>query len=208
MAEVVLIHSALGLRRGVLADAERLRTAGHVVHTPDLLEGAVFDDIAEATAHRDSLGVPELMHRATAAVAALHAPFVVAGYSMGAAAAQFLAAHTPGVQAAILMHGALPLHAVGGSWPPNVPVAIHHGRGDPLVDARVVDAFARDLEDQGAYVERFEYPVNGHLFADPDLPEFDSSCAELMWRRVLSFIETGRREQRQAPRPSAPRQPE
>jgi hypothetical protein len=35
MAEVVLFHSVLGLRPGVIA-ADRLRTAGHTVHTPDL----------------------------------------------------------------------------------------------------------------------------------------------------------------------------
>lgn len=190
MAEIVLFHSALGLRPAVLADAERLRAAGHVVHTPDLLEGAVFDDMAQAIALRDSLGVPELMRRASDAVAALPTPLVVAGYSMGAAAAQFLASGTPGIQAAILMHGALPLDAVGGRWPPSVPVAIHHGHDDPLVDSGIVAGLVRDLEGQGAYVERFEYPVDGHLFADFELPEFDPACAELMWQRVLNFVET------------------
>jgi hypothetical protein len=36
MAEVVLFHSVLGLRPGVIAAADRLRTGGHTVHTPDL----------------------------------------------------------------------------------------------------------------------------------------------------------------------------
>ena len=35
MAEIVLFHSALGLRRAVLADADRLRGAGHVVERSD-----------------------------------------------------------------------------------------------------------------------------------------------------------------------------
>ena len=45
VAEVVLFHSVLGLRQGVISAAERLRAAGHEVHTPDLFDGEVFDDI-------------------------------------------------------------------------------------------------------------------------------------------------------------------
>lgn len=44
MAEVVLFHSALGLRTGVAAAADRLRAAGHTVHTPDYYDGEAFDD--------------------------------------------------------------------------------------------------------------------------------------------------------------------
>jgi dienelactone hydrolase len=45
MAEVVVFHSVLGLRPGVLGAADRLRSAGHTVHTPDLFDGEVFDDL-------------------------------------------------------------------------------------------------------------------------------------------------------------------
>ena len=45
MAEVVLFHSVLGLRPGVIAAGDRLRVAGHKVHTPDLYDGEVFDDL-------------------------------------------------------------------------------------------------------------------------------------------------------------------
>jgi dienelactone hydrolase len=36
MVEVLLFHHAQGLTPGVTAFADELRTAGHVVHTPDL----------------------------------------------------------------------------------------------------------------------------------------------------------------------------
>jgi hypothetical protein len=36
MAEIVLFHSVLRLRPGVIAAGDRLRAAGHTVHTPDL----------------------------------------------------------------------------------------------------------------------------------------------------------------------------
>ena len=55
MAEVVLFHSVLGLRPGVIAAAERLRAAGHTVHTPDLYDGEVFDDLADGSRKEDTL---------------------------------------------------------------------------------------------------------------------------------------------------------
>ena len=47
MAEIVLFHSALGLRPGVRAASDRLRSAGHTVHTSDLFDGRVFDRMDE-----------------------------------------------------------------------------------------------------------------------------------------------------------------
>jgi dienelactone hydrolase len=51
MAEVLLFHHAQGLTDGCLAFAGELRSAGHVVHAPDLFEGRTFDGIAEGIAH-------------------------------------------------------------------------------------------------------------------------------------------------------------
>ena len=45
MAEVLLFHHAQGLTAGVRSFADELRSAGHVVHTPDLYEGATFADL-------------------------------------------------------------------------------------------------------------------------------------------------------------------
>jgi dienelactone hydrolase len=58
MAEVVLFHSVLGLRPGVITAAEWLRAAGHTVHTPDLYDGEVFDDFDDGSRKEDALGLP------------------------------------------------------------------------------------------------------------------------------------------------------
>ena len=63
---VVLFHSALGLRPGTLENADRLRAAGHVVHTPDLFEGRTFTDADEGVAHAGAIGWPALQERAAA----------------------------------------------------------------------------------------------------------------------------------------------
>ena len=41
----------------------------------------------------------------------------------------------------------------------------------------------------GASFEEHSYPGSGHLFADPDLPEYDRVSPEVMWRRALAFLD-------------------
>ena len=71
--EIVLFHSAYGLRPGVLQWAERLRQAGHMVHTPDLYDGEVFSDRMDAVRKIQQLGFDGMLARSQAAVAHLRA---------------------------------------------------------------------------------------------------------------------------------------
>src|SRR5215210_6228421 len=90
MAEVVLFHSALGLRPGVRAAAERLRAAGHTVYVPDYYDGEVFDDLEAGLRECDALGYQEIVRRAREAVADLPAGLIFAGFSLGAVPAELL----------------------------------------------------------------------------------------------------------------------
>ena len=54
---------------------------------------------------------------------------------------------------------------------------------DPWVDLDV----ARELAAQ-AGGELYLYPGDGHLFADPDLDDYDEAAAELMIERTLVFL--------------------
>jgi dienelactone hydrolase len=184
MAEIVLFHSALGLRPGVHALAEHVRAAGHRVHLPDLFDGEVFEDLATGVAKRDALGIPEIARRAATAVEDLSAELVYAGLSLGTGPAQMLAQTRPGARAALLLHGVLPAAAFGAPWPARVPLAIHTMDRDPWVD---LDA-ARALASEAAHGELHLYPGEGHLFADPGLPEFDDDAASLLLRRTLAFL--------------------
>jgi dienelactone hydrolase len=64
--EVVVFHSALGLRPALLRWAARLRAAGHVVHTPDLYDGEVFNDRNAAADKIQQLGFDEIRFAADA----------------------------------------------------------------------------------------------------------------------------------------------
>ena len=42
MAEIILYHHVMGLAPGVTAFADQMRSAGHVVHTPDSFDALTF----------------------------------------------------------------------------------------------------------------------------------------------------------------------
>jgi dienelactone hydrolase len=193
MAEIVLFHSALGLRPGVTSAADRLRKAGHSVHVPDYYDGEVFDDLDDGLRKRDELGVAEILRRAREAVARLPAGLVFAGFSLGNDPAELLAAERPGARGVLLMHGAVPIEAFSEfgveRWPEGVPVQVHYAAEDPWVEAEEVAALGDAVRGAGASFEEHSYPGSGHLFADPGLPEYDRASSEAMWRRALTFLD-------------------
>jgi dienelactone hydrolase len=195
MAEVVVFHSVLGLRPGVLGAADRMRAAGHTVHTPDLFEGEVFDDIDDGMRKEESLGFREIARRAEQAVTGLPAGLVFAGFSMGISYAEWLTASRPGALGAVLMHGAVPLEALTEyfgveRWPEGVPVQVHYTVDDPWVEAeQEVVPLGEDVRGAGAEFEEYVYPGSAHLFADPDLAEYDRASSEAMWERVIAFLD-------------------
>jgi dienelactone hydrolase len=188
--EVVLFHSALGLRPAARDFADRLRDAGHTVHTPDSFDGEVFDDLEAGTRKRDALGIPELMARAQAAVAELPDQIVLAGFSMGTGAAEYLAATRPGTRGAILMHGALAPAAIGLEAWPKVPIQMHYAQEDPLVDVDQIRALATAARASGVPVEVHVYDGVGHLFEDPGSAYHDPAATRLMLERVLAFLDS------------------
>jgi dienelactone hydrolase len=191
MAEIVLFHSVLGPRAGVTDAAERMRAAGHTVHTPDLYqEEARFDEYDPAIAYQDSIGYREFLRRAEAEVAHLPSKLVYMGFSAGGAPAIWLTATRPGAAACILLHAALPLSMMGlETWPATVPVQVHFMRDDPYRDQAEIDGMAAEVRAAGAPFELFEYTGAGHLFTDPSLPaEYDGAATETLWGRVLTLL--------------------
>ena len=176
MASVTLFHSVCGLRPAVLADAERLRAAGHDVATPDLFDGAVFDDIDSGMTYRRSLG--DLVgERARAAVEGAGPGHVYGGYSLGAGFAQEIVEERPEAGGALLIAHADKPWSID-TW--TVPAQAHVARGDEWVD---------DAEGAAAAgIEVFQYD-GGHLFTDPGLDQYDAASAALVWERVLAFLE-------------------
>ena len=92
MAQVVLIHSALGLTDHVGDWAYMLRADGHHVVTPDLFGGRTFTDLDAAVEFVDAEGgPPAFLAQAVAQSARLKGRRVYAGFSLGGAVAEVMA---------------------------------------------------------------------------------------------------------------------
>ena len=191
MAEVALFHHALGLTPGVVAFADELRRAGHVVHTPDLFEGRTFGTIEEGLGFAAQIGFPdEVIERGVRAVEGLPAGLVYAGFSLGVLPAQKLAQTRPGARGALFFYSCVPVSAFGSAWPEGVPVQVHGMDADPIfVGEGDIDA-ARELVEQAKDAELFLYPGDQHYFADSTLVSYDADATALLVRRVLDFLRT------------------
>ena len=66
---------------------------------------------------------------------------------------------------------------------------MHYAAEDPWVDAGEVASLGDAVREAGAGFEEYIYAGSGHLFADPDLPEYNRASLETMWRRVLAFLD-------------------
>jgi dienelactone hydrolase len=191
MAEVVLFHHVQGLTNGVRAFAERLRSGGHTVHTPDLFDGQTAGSVEEGLAIVGQIGDENLDQRVDTVVDGLPADVVFAGFSLGGGIAQRLAQTRPGARGALLYESCLPITGewAVGPWPAGVPVQIHGMDKDPFFGLEGDFDAARELvASVPELAELFVYPGNVHLFTDSSLPSYDPPAAEQVVERSLEFL--------------------
>ena len=113
---------------------------------------------------------------------------VLIGMSLGVMPAQCLAQTRPGVRAAVLLHGAVPVSEFSPHWPKAVAVQIHAMDADPeFVDSGDIDA-ARALVAEADDGDLFLYPGDGHLFTDDSLGDYDAAAAALLRERLVEFL--------------------
>lgn len=187
MAEVLLFHHAQGLTPGVVAFADRLREAGHTVHTPDLYDGRTFDDLDDGIGHAGEVGFGEIVERGVGAAAELPADLVYAGFSLGVMPAQRLAQNRAGARGALLVASCVPA-AEFGSWPAGVPVQVHGMQDDPIFAGEGDLDAARSLVESTEAGELFCYPGDQHLFVDASLPAYDEQATALVRERALTLL--------------------
>lgn len=187
MAEIILFHHAQGLTDGVVEFADALRSAGHVVTTPDMYDGHTFETLEEGLEYADEVGFGAVIKRGQDAVEDAPGEVVYVGFSLGVMPAQALAQTRPGALGALLFHSCVPPTEFADEWPAGVPVQVHAMRDDELfVEEGDLDA-ARELEKvDGA--ELFLYDGDAHLFADSSLAGYDEKAATLALERTLAFL--------------------
>jgi dienelactone hydrolase len=187
LATVVLFHSVYGLRQGVHEAAERLRTAGHEVHTPDLFEGRTAETVEEGMELADEIGRDELLMRAVTVTAPLSERGVVyAGFSLGGAVAQNLALADANARALLLLHGTSDI--AEDAAVDDLPVQLHVADPDPFEPHDWLNAWYLRMQRAGADVEVFRYAGAGHLFTHEGIDDYDAEAAEQTWRTALGFL--------------------
>ncbi|MEU9705870.1 dienelactone hydrolase family protein [Streptomyces sp. NPDC047981] len=187
--DIMLFHSTYGPRPAVEAAAERLRAAGHQVHVPDLFEGRTADTVEEGMAIKEEIGKDELLRRAILAAAPYsERGLVYAGFSFGASVAQTLALGDDKARGLLLLHGTSDI--AENATADDLPVQLHLADPDPFESHDWLTSWYLGMGKAGADVEVYRYPGAGHLFTDPDLPDWDEAAAEQTWTIALAFLES------------------
>jgi len=188
MTTILLFHSALGLRPSIKTFAQSLEGAGFTVLAPDLYDGKLFDDYNKGNEFWFSLGIPSLLQKASELATTVSGDVLFAGFSNGAAIAEYMAATHPQTKGALLMHGALPLEMLQvPKWPDNVPVQLHYNTNDPFRNTEGEDALKKAVKASGASFTEFLYEGTTHLFADASLPDYVKASADKMLERAITF---------------------
>ncbi|MEV0697118.1 dienelactone hydrolase family protein [Saccharopolyspora sp. NPDC050389] len=189
LVDILLLHSAFGLRPAVRAAADRLRVAGHEVHVPDLFDGRTAETVEDGMRITEEIGRDELLRRAVQVAAPLSdRGLVYAGLSLGAAIAQNLALADEKVRGLLLLHGTSDI--AEGAAVDDLPVQLHVADPDPFETADWLNSWYLRMRRAGADVEIFQYPGAGHLFTDPDLPDYDPEAATEAWTVAVAFLES------------------
>lgn len=188
LATVVLFHSVYGLRPAVHEAAERLRAAGHDVHTPDLFDGRTVDTVEDGRLLKDEIGRDELLMRAVTATAPLSERGIVyAGFSLGGSVAQNLALADARARGLLLLHGTSDI--AEDAVADELPVQLHVADPDPFEPHDWLNAWYLRMRRAGAEVEVFRYAGAGHLFTDGGLDDYDAEAAEQTWRTAVGFLD-------------------
>ena len=186
MAAILLLHSVRGLRDVERAAAERLRSAGHQVATPDLFDGETAATLDEGLAIEARLWPEPLLGRAAAAADALPPEAVLAGLSMGAFVATHLWERRPATAGLLLLHG---LGVVPEAPRAGVPVQAHLAEPDAFAPEDEIAAWQVAAARAVVAAEVFRYPGAGHLFTDAALADHDAEAAALLWQRATAFLD-------------------
>jgi dienelactone hydrolase len=185
MVQVVVFHSAYGLRQAEAGAAARLRAAGHDVITPDLYDGQSASTLDAALTLMDVVGWQVICARARQALEAVPGAAVLAGFSMGAGVIGSVWDQRQAAAGVVLLHGIAPVPA---SARPGLPVQVHLAEDDPFASRQAVARWQADAARAGLAAQVFTYPGAGHFYTDPGLADYHPASAGQTWQRVTAFL--------------------
>jgi len=192
---VLVLHAWWGLNDTIRAFCTRLAESGFVAFAPDLYQGKVADNIADAESLVEALNADHLRAEAqigdattflSKRVGQSDRGLTVIGFSLGAYYALEISAADPEhIRSVVLFYG------TGGDEFSNSRADYlgHFAENDDFEPQSSVDALEAALRNAGRPVTIHRYPGVGHWFFEPDRPDaFDPASASLAWDRTLAFL--------------------
>jgi len=189
-AGVVVLHPWWGLNDDVIAYADRLAGEGFAVLAPDLFDGKIATEPAEAeklAGEGDESAEPI----ALAAVDELerrlgpNVPIAALGFSFGAAYALLVPSDRPNLRATVVYYGT---YTGGFLTRSTAPVLGHFAEDDAFEPAESVAELEKALRDAEREATFYTYPGTGHWFAEPSRDAYRRDAAELAFERTVTFL--------------------
>lgn len=188
---LVAVQEWWGLNQNIVNIADRLTSDGYLVLAPDLYEGSVADDSAEAQ-RLNGLYAASAPAKCMAAYDALFARDDVRkigciGWCMGGRMALHLAVNQPALDAAVIFYGR-PEQYFGQIADIECPVLGLFGEKDESIPVARVEQLRQELEAAGVPHEIVVYPGADHAFFNESHHTYHPEAAADAWERTLRFL--------------------
>lgn len=188
MAQLLLLHHALGVTSALRRLADRFEDAGHDVVVPDLFESRVFASVEEGMEHVESVGIETLAGLGEDAASDMQPGFVVCGISLGAIAAMRAGVSNDAVAAVVVASACIPEEYIGGPWPRTLPLRVVASREDAMFrDEGDLEA-ATEYTHSAQQAKLKLMPGREHLFVEADDPE-STAATEWLVETVMRFLD-------------------
>ena len=190
---ILVLHAWWGLNDTIKEIFDSLSAEGYVAFAPDLYNGKLAKNIAEAEALSNELNSQQAMAVTRQAVDFLsdHKQVIgvklgVGGFSLGAYFALGISAEAPDhIKAVVVFYGT----GDADFEKANAAYLGHFAVTDPYEPAENVAWVENALLSSGHDVTFYRYEAVGHWFFERDrLDAYDARAAQLAWDRTLSFL--------------------
>jgi carboxymethylenebutenolidase len=189
---VLVLHAWWGLNPFFKNLCAQLAEQGFVVLAPDLNNGEVVHQVAEAEElmeRRDYQFMEEIVQAAKDFLlshpACANQKLGIVGFSMGAAWALSVAASAPEqVAAVVLFYGSnrVDISKIQSK------ILGHFSDVDAWEPFDEIQAMEKEMLAAGVDVTFHSYPGRAHWFMEDDRPEYDPESAKLAWDRTVAFL--------------------
>ncbi|MEM9606808.1 MAG: dienelactone hydrolase family protein [Actinomycetota bacterium] len=192
MPGVLLLHSWWGLDDGVRDLCERLAEAKFAALAPDLLEGALPANEAEAEATLAAVSPEVLARRVMLSIDVLRqrigrrtGPIAIVGFAMGASMGLWAAARRPtAISTVVGYYGSQSLDFDDVE----AEVLLHFAEQDDLVSEEDRVTTEALLRMGGVEVEAVTHPGTVHGFAEPSNAAYQAEAADRAWDQTIALL--------------------